>query len=272
MNAGKPKDQSLAIAYSVQRKNKRKMTKGGLLSAETEKRATADDQRYAEGGTVRAGSERPTADSGEEHVCNAMCSDNDHRDLAGNIVRAGSERASADSHQSQLSSTRPTTGGMDRRAGSSPVSADSGERTNAAPVRKVAGGTNVRAGSQRPTADYSEGTNAKFAFGGDVEDEDMSTHDGTLAEAIAKRLAKHLLMAEGGDVRDPDLDNDSIEHGNSLDDLNFDALGKENYDEDQLSDQPEDSNLHGDMEEKDSEDKDDGSIISKIRARNKKKM
>lgn len=42
MNEGKPKSQSLAIAYSVKRKPKKKMAEGGPVSAKTEKRPMPD--------------------------------------------------------------------------------------------------------------------------------------------------------------------------------------------------------------------------------------
>lgn len=268
MNAGKDQKQALAISYNVKRKQKK--SKGGLVRAGSE-RPTADEHQYAEGGLVRAGSERPTADSGETHACGPMCSANAHYGPDGNIVRAGSQRPTADSYEKTQSKVMPTTGGADRRGGSAPVSADQGERTNAPKRTAASPGKSIRAASTRPTADNDEyGSTQMLAYGGDVEGEDTDMHDGSLAEAIAKRLAKHL-MAEGGMAHDDGLNENSEEKGNFEDQLSYDALGEEQFDDDQLSDQPEDSNEIGDdKDERDEDDKEDSSIIAKIRARSKK--
>lgn len=117
--------------------------------------------------------------------------------------------------------------------------------------RKAKGGE-IRAGSEKPTADSDQ------------------SHLSTLAEAIASRLAKHM-MAQGGEVHDDGLNESSEEKGNAEDDLSFDALGDEQFDDDQLSEQPSDSNEKGDSEEADAADDEDSSLISKIRARSSKK-
>lgn len=258
--------QDLAIAYSVQRRNKK--AKGGLVRADAG-RATAGHLMMAEGGEVRAGSERPTADSGQVHECSEMCQDMTVR--AHEMVRAGSGRATADSMEGNPAGTKPTIGGADRRGGSAPVSADQGERTNA-PLVSGGRAQSKRAASIRPTADNDEmGQTQMLAMGGDVEGEDQDSHMGTLAEAIAERLHRKM-MAMGGDVHDDGLDEHSEEHGNTEDDLSYDALGKEQYDDDQLDEQPRDSNeISDDLDERDEDDKEDGSIISKIKARAKKK-
>ena len=115
-------------------------------------------------------------------------------------------------------------GGDSVRAGSQRPNADMYQRDNAPGRPKVAGTPSLRGDGSRPTADEDEmGLTEMLAMGGDVEGEDTTTHVGTLAEAIAKRLAKHM-MAAGGEV---DLEESSKEHGNTEDDLSFDALGKE---------------------------------------------
>lgn len=266
MNAGKDQKQALAISYSVKRKNQRK-AQGGLVRADAG-RATADHLMLAEGGEVRAGSERPTADSGQVHECSDSCQDMTVR--AHEMIRAGSVRPTADSGEGNPAGTQPTSGGADRRGGSAPVSADSGERTNAPKRTAASPGKSIRAASTRPTADNDEmGSTQMLAYGGDVEGEDEDRHMGSLAEAIADRLHSKM-MAQGGMAHDDGLNENSEEHGNMEDDLSYDALGEEQFDDDQLSDQPADSNEIGDSEEKDAEDDEDGSIISKIRARSKK--
>lgn len=263
--------QNLAIAYAVQKKNKK--AKGGLVRAASE-RPTADSHEYgktqmlAEGGEVRAGSERPTADSGQVHNCTEACQDMTVR--AHEMIRAGSVRPSADSGQGNPAGVKPTSGGADRRGGSAPVSADSGERTNA-PLRSGGRAQPTRAASTRPTADNDEmGQTQMLAFGGDVEGESEDHRIGTMAEAIADRIHRKM-MAQGGMAHDDGLEDNSEEKGNFEDDLSFDALGKENYDDSQLSEQPEDSNETGDdLDERDKGEKDSSPLVSKIRSRAKK--
>lgn len=55
MHAGKPQDQSLAIAYSVKRKSKKKMNSGGAVQS------GSPDMNYAEGGSVKS-EKRPMPD------------------------------------------------------------------------------------------------------------------------------------------------------------------------------------------------------------------
>lgn len=125
------------------------------------------------------------------------------------------------------------------------------------------------------------------------DEEEMEHHDSIAAAIMAKkdREAMHgadsdsdidheMMMAEGGrihskgswgtheDVDQADLSRNADEDANEEDQMSFGALRKENYSEseglDQL-DQPHDSNLHGDSEEKDSENKHD--MVSRIMAK-----
>lgn len=77
MDAGKPKKQALAIAYSVQRKNKRKMSRGGEVRAatvrpDTETAADEREERMLEDhatrheAEMRAASMRASADDAED--------------------------------------------------------------------------------------------------------------------------------------------------------------------------------------------------------------
>jgi hypothetical protein len=68
MHAGKPQKQSLAIAFNMQRKAKKKKAHGGEIKAASG-RPTADNEEtkrsermMADGGKVKAASGRPTAD------------------------------------------------------------------------------------------------------------------------------------------------------------------------------------------------------------------
>lgn len=149
---------SLAIAYSVQRKNKRKMAQGGAISAAEEKRPMP----------------------GEE--------DND-ADLA-----------------------------------------------------------------KRQAKSASSGPNFASENEADIDDEADS-----IADAILRKRRNAKMMAEGGQV---DLEENSEEAPNFEDDASFEANGKEQYDDSQLSAQPQDSNEHGDDISADEHD-----MISRIRAK-----
>ena len=99
-----------------------------------------------------------------------------------------------------------------------------------------------------------------FAEGGEVESPEMEEaieHAASIAAAI---MSKRKMMAEGGEV---ELEHNAEEEPNNADEMNMDALGKENYSEseglDEL-DQPEDSNEHGHK----LEDEHDKSIAGRI--------
>lgn len=79
--------------------------------------------------------------------------------------------------------------------------------------------------------------------GHDAEMEKLQKHSrgGSIAESIMSRKA----MADGGEV---DLEENSEEQPNQLDELNMEAAGKELYDDEQIPPQPEGSNEHGDEE------------------------
>ncbi len=100
------------------------------------------------------------------------------------------------------------------------------------------------------------GMEPAFAHGGMA---DADEHYSSIADAI---LAKK----RSGQA---DLAANSEEKPNLYDDLNADAAGEEQFDDGQISAQPEDSNEHGDEREKDSENK--RNMISAIRAKFKGK-
>lgn len=115
-----------------------------------------------------------------------------------------------------------------------------------------------------------------YAQGGEVEPRsanlDFSEDDvepmrpSSMAEAIRmKRKAKdeEQMYADGGFV---DIQDNGDEDPNEFNELNFDAAKKELYDDSQLSDQPEDSNEHGDDIDSDKHD-----MISQIRRKLKSK-
>lgn len=101
------------------------------------------------------------------------------------------------------------------------------------------------------------------------EDEDMEESPKSVSEAIMRSRKKPKGYADGGEV---DLDKNAEEMlaGEPLEDLNEDAALKELYDDEQLDEQPEDSNEQGDEREHEEEDLHD--MVSSIRKRMKYKM
>lgn len=89
---------------------------------------------------------------------------------------------------------------------------------------------------------------------------------GMIDDDVASSIADHIIqkrqkMAEGGEV---DLDANSEETGRSpYDEYNAEAGNEEQYDDGQISPQPEDSNEHADM----LDDADAHSMVDKIRAK-----
>jgi len=209
---------------------KKNKKRGKLESGQTESTHNADNQ-FAQGGPVRAASYTPTENSGEVHACTHDCQDMTVRDHE--MIKAGSQKASANSgNQSNLSLPKSDSSSL------------------------------IRGGTKGSYDDTDAPKRPK--------DQGEDNHMGTLAEAIAKRLSKHL-MAGGGEVRDDSLDEATEEHGNEADDLNFEALGKEHYDDSQLDESYDDSDETGDKDEKGSENKNDKSFLSKIKARSGKR-
>ncbi len=94
-----------------------------------------------------------------------------------------------------------------------------------------------------------------FAEGGEVEE-----HMDGIVDAIMRKRK----MAEGGMV---DLNANSEEEPNQYDEMNADAANAEQFDDDQISPQPTDSNERGDEIESDMHD-----LVSQIRAKLKAKQ
>lgn len=123
-------------------------------------------------------------------------------------------------------------------------------------------------------------------------EEEEIARQSSLAAAVMAKMKKYAKGGEITETRDHDdiLSHDSIEShpeasqvdlrrnaeedANEEDQLSFNALQKENYSEsaglDALN-QPTDSNLHGDPEERDAEDHHDKSAVSKILAKMRKR-
>lgn len=117
--------------------------------------------------------------------------------------------------------------------------------------KKMAGGGPVVATDPEKKKTLGETIGYPMAEGGEIE-------RCSPAEMIMRKR-RAARMAEGGMV---DLEEGTEEHGNMEDDLSWEALGKELYDDEQISEQPTDSNEHSDEIESDTHDK-----ISQMRAR-----
>lgn len=187
MEAGKPQKQSLAIAYSVQRKNKRKMAAGGEVKAQNPQPADI--------------------------------------------------HTAADEEQERITS------GIEARMKAKQAAGKPGYAEGGAVNPKLA---QSRA-PQRPVHPMDL-----------MSDNERAT---SIADAI---LEKRHRMAEGGMV---DLEANSEEEGSTpYDTYNSEAGNEPQYDDSQLSAQPEDSNETGDDIDADAHD-----MISKIRMKMRSK-
>lgn len=171
MDAGKPQKQSLAIAFSVQRKNKPKKMAYGGMARDTQEPAVpmkkADDMRLPK------------------------------EDYMGDKAYGGPD-----------------------------------------PERKP---DDKRLPEDEYMADH-------FAKGGMA---DADEHYSSIADAILAKKKHAKAYADGGMV---DLEHNSEEEPNQYYGMDEDAAKKEMYDDDQLMDQPEDSNEHGDEIDSDKHD------------------
>jgi hypothetical protein len=117
------------------------------------------------------------------------------------------------------------------------------------------------------------------------EDEDMSLEDEPrhmrartyaeggeiLPERRNREIKSHdSIYADDSDMAD--MSRNADEDANEEDQVSYNALRKENYNTSYLDrDQPEDSNMIDDKEEKDSENQHDNSLVSRIRSKMKKR-
>lgn len=221
MKNGKPKDQSLAIAYSVQKKNKKKMSLGGAVDSTPSTSVSPEEDKMD-----------------AEHEHNDECwVDGECKMADGGTVSAADE-----------SRPMPDNTYADRNE------AMRQKKGSASPESWTADGMDTESEGSK---DMEPKTGAKVNWQDD-EEETLDNHYDSIADAIiAKRKAK--MMADGGMV---DLEANSEESPNEEDQMSFKANGKEQYDDSQLSAQPEDSNEHGDELDSDEHD-----MISRIRAK-----
>lgn len=345
MNAGKPQDQALAIAYSVKRKNKQKKAHGGeihntlkSIDKHLSKMSKSDGPemhplewtKKAEGGEISANDEkRPMPDN--EYFDREEASRNAHRRSNGqdgwtdqptkeqalmNNGRAVKpikhpKMAASDIVQSRLrdeeddlqSSAGVNDGpqrqppehdneeGPDRQGPSVPAlkmkrMAEGGMINEEVPFSEAEedheqhpAGLESDNDQERPPEDeYMAG---HFAEGGEVdaEEEEAIDHAASIAAAI---MSKRRKMARGGEILSEDsmeaspeadqadLNRNAEEDANMEDKSSFDAIRKENYDEEDAlnqADNPDDAAMNGHEEEDDH----DRSLVGQIRSKMKKR-
>lgn len=282
MDAGKPQKQALAIAYNVKRKNsKKKMAKGGSvdISAAVEKRPMPDDANNSEDMLMGKKPEANAvmdkshnfAEQGRANIDDAVTPEEmdmirKHRKMmaeGGEIRSFDRESMSMNSADAaHTSESSDMIRGMKMRheqelraASGMPSADDSSERSESMLEKKL------------PKDEYSKKGIINYARGGEVSphEAEEEMHHASLTAAV---MAKRKKMADGGEV---DLqDNNGNEWLNREDDMSFEAGRKKTYyDNDQLDDQPMDSNEHAE----DLEDEDDHGkpMIKSIRSKMKSK-
>lgn len=237
MHAGKPQDQSLAIAYGIQKqaKKKKKMALGGAVEEESHSKPIynrnpgtpakkPDDSRLPESDYMSKNWSEGSAPARKPDDQRLPESET----MSGSMKEPEDHQMLASYHEEQANMHRMmAAGGM--------VEGAEDDNEPSVPMAK--------SDDERPS-----------------ESEYMSSHfsKGGIADAIMKKR-KPKMMADGGMV---DIqENGEEEDANAFDDLNEEAYMKELYDDSQLDDQPEDSNLKGhDLPDEDSHD-----MVSQIR-------
>lgn len=232
---------NLAISYSIQKRNKKKMAKGGPVSAQDEKMSSIDSESVSQ------------PQKGHEM----------HSQAGGDWTNSPANHMASGSKPSMEKEGAPND--LRDEAHETSLGALTSEEMNM--IR------NHRSKGDGMMVDGQEMDH--FADGGMIEHEEHN-HPMSVAKGIMRRN-KVKMMANGGLV-DSDHSDDSMadlsrnadEDKNMLDDLNYDALRKENYSEqdglDEL-DQPMDSGQKGD----DDLEKDKHDMVSSIRSKMKAK-
>ncbi len=279
MKHGKPQDVALAIAYSVKRKaSHKKMAEGGGVHRQS---TIADREGRSEAGRLaRQAKENPAVKPHAIHEhetvlkeLRSMAKPKLQKLAHGRMVESDviklAKGGQIDPEDQRHSRVDDEMGGSiedDQSPDLDPADGDDSERTQ--PVDEFMSTNRM---------------SPMLAEGGHIEeDEDNYAddgHDDSIAAAIMSRRDRlhaeidsgahdedlAAAFADGGEV---ELHHNADEEPNNEDQMSFQALKKENYSEseglDDLGDQPEDSNEHGDEREANSENKHDK--IDKMRS------
>jgi hypothetical protein len=237
--------QSLAMAYEMKRKSKKRMAKGGMIdeSAATEKRPMPEEKDKDAHEVARNMAKKALVDS--------KATDRPELKQARHGLKTTPLKHPKMVHSDVLSARlRDEEDDLEMSAAPASPMEQPSEELDEKEAKK--------SGPSVPALEMK-----KMAEGGEIEDEEELEHEADIASAV---MAKRRRMAKGGEV---DLSENAMEQPNDFDELNEDAL-KENYDEELMDvTQPEDSNEHS--PEHDMENVHDEDIISAIRSRMKKR-
>lgn len=304
IEAGKPQDQSLAIAYSIKRK-KKKMAEGGILdtvvksftedpydnavkSPDAKKRELDpnktkqfvkgfdEDAKYAQGGMVTEASMKPRITKlSRPKIANGILSVRDRDDV--NKEEHIISSMPPDGYKNQPPKEYDEEG-PDRQGPSVPSlkmkrMAEGGMINKAVSMKKaqedeVMHPEGLESDDDQMAPSEDEYMANHFAEGGMIDDEqpEPEEEDEHHDSIAAAIMSKQAKFADGGMV---DIDENGEEQPNGYYARNEAAL-KENYDSD-MDDvsQPMDSNEHGDSREDESENKRDmiSQIMSKMKSR-----
>lgn len=279
MHAGKPKDQSLAIAYSVKRKSK-KMAEGGTVSASDEKRPMPDQKANDAKDVSQNSGKKPAKDDSmtsqperKQSMKGMKTTAIKHPSMVQSPVFKARLR---DQEDDLMDSAKPNQGPQEQppMADNEEDAKKSGPDIPALHMKKMAnGGAVSMAAAEEDGVMHPEGLESDndqmrpsedeymashFAEGGVIQEEEIE-HAASIAAAIMAKMKR--AYAEGGEV---DLMSNHEEEPNNEDQMSFEALKKENYNSSNLDvEQPEDSNTIS--PEHDPEDVDDKDIVKAIR-------
>lgn len=246
MAAGKPHKQSIAIALSVQRgSKKRKMAKGGHVASDE---AAAMENLHSDHMPIIPGSTEGDTHPMHEFTMHKLAEGGPvspkehalHKHVLHKMMSEGHMSPEEHAmHSSKLAMMAE--GGI---AGDERMMEDS-MKSSSMPIKP--GSTKA---DDHPFIDMGHYAEGGLAVRDDEGDE--AHHAESVAAAIRHRNKKSLhMMAEGGDVAD--IDDNAVEHHNKYEDLDEEVADKEVYAEreaDEDMDQPEDSNEHGDEDER----------------------
>lgn len=294
MHEGKPQPQALAIAYSVKRRAKK--AKGGYINeqAKSEQRPMPEERDQDSKMIAQNSSKKQIMDPGvldQPTVVQAQKPSKmplKHPKMVPQSIYSVRMRDEED-HLEQADAPAPYA--------EQPPQRDNEEQ----PDRQGP--------SMHMEAPHNDEQEKAYAEGGHVEDsmdqpsdEELEEHHSSIAAAIMAKKDREMRMGSDSDIDDvvrmalggeileddqaptshdsiysddsdqADLSRNADEDANEEDQLSFNALRKENYSESeglQQLDSPDDSNLHGDNEESESENKHDK--ISAMRSRMSKR-
>lgn len=254
-SAGKRK-QDIAIAYSIQNKNKKKMALGGSVEGASHSKPTYSRNP----GTPEKKPDDRRLDP-KDYMSDQWAGGPDPK------TKPDNNRPPMDEYMANHFAEGGTV--EDLKAQGIHVSFPEAEQDSNPNVATHEGRDDEKAPSE------DEFMASKFSQGGEVDEPDSTDqpepeeeeekHASITAAIMAKKRKN---MADGGMV---DLEANSEESPNMEDQYSFDAIKKEQYDDSQLSKQPKDSNESGDDREDSEENDHDKGITSAIRKRMKSK-